>query len=428
MRRLLHLLTKRTLVQNTVWALAGQGLATLVRGFYLIILARSLGAEQYGTFAAVLAVVSILAGFGPLGTGYVLLQNVARNAGRLPTAWGNSILVTAVGATALTLLLMTFHGLVFPPSVTLLVIGLTALAQILLYSVTETAGQAFQAFQRLEIVALIQVLTNVTKLIAAAVLNLTTPSPTVLQWSSLYFLSALVAAMIAMALVHRELGTPLIARSRIPGELKDGAYFAVSATTQASYNEIDKAMLARLSTLEATGIYAASHRLIYIVLVPVRSVFFAALARFFQHGAHGIGGSVGFARRLAPITLGYALCASVLLFVSAPLAPHLLGADYQAAVDVIRWLSVIPLLSALHSLASNALIGAGHQQVRTYALVVAALTNVGVNLWLIPRYSWRGAAWSRIATEMLLVCLLWALTWHRYRSSERATTPGAAPP
>jgi O-antigen/teichoic acid export membrane protein len=76
---------------------------------------------------------------------------------------------------------------------------------------------------------------------------------------------------------------------------------------------------------------------------------------------------------------------------------------------------VIPLLSALHTVLGDALTGAGYQRIRTYALLLAAATNVLANLWLIPRYSWRGAAWTRIATEALLVCLIWGLTWHRYR-------------
>jgi O-antigen/teichoic acid export membrane protein len=423
-----HPPAKRTLVQNTVWALAGQGLGTLVRGVYFVVIARALGVEQYGAFVAVLAVVSILGPLSPLGTGFVLLQNVARNVDRLPTAWGNSILVTGLGGIVLTLLLMAFHSFVFPASISVLVIGLTGLAQIPLFFLAETACQAFQAFERLHRAALIYILGNLTKLIAAILLTVTIQSPSVLEWSVLYFVSCLLTAIIAMALVHRELGAPRLARSRITKEMSDGAYFAVGTTTQVSYNEIDKAMLARLSTLEAAGIYAASQRLIDFSLAPIRSVSLAALARFFQHGAHGIRGSVGFARRVAPVALGYALGVGILLFVSAPLVPLLLGADYQPAVDVIRWLSVIPFLSALHTLSGDALTGAGYQRIRTYALLLAAITNALANLWLIPRYSWRGAAWTRIATEAMLVCLLWVLTWHSYRlraphSAPQPTTP-----
>jgi O-antigen/teichoic acid export membrane protein len=201
----------------------------------------------------------------------------------------------------------------------------------------------------------------------------------------------------------------------------------VGGATEISYQEIDKAILARLSTLEATGVYAASHRLIDMAFVPVQSLLLAGRAKFFEHGAHGIRGSIGLARRVAPLSLAYGLGVGVLLFVSAPLVPHLFGSDYTSAVSVIRWLSVIPLLKTLHSLAGNALTGAGYQRVRTYALIMAASTNVFANLWLIPRYSWRGAAWSRIATEALLVCLLGALTWHNYRFRERLSAPETTP-
>jgi O-antigen/teichoic acid export membrane protein len=35
-----------------------------------------------------------------------------------------------------------------------------------------------------------------------------------------------------------------------------------------------------------------------------------------------------------------------------------------------------------------------------------AVFNILINLWLIPAYSWRGAAWSSIASDALLACLM----------------------
>jgi O-antigen/teichoic acid export membrane protein len=32
------------------------------------------------------------------------------------------------------------------------------------------------------------------------------------------------------------------------------------------------------------------------------------------------------------------------------------------------------------------------------------LFNILLNLWLIPAYSWRGAAWSSLASDGLLAC------------------------
>jgi O-antigen/teichoic acid export membrane protein len=73
-------------------------------------------------------------------------------------------------------------------------------------------------------------------------------------------------------------------------------------------------------------------------------------------------------------------------------------------VEALRWLSVLPILKALHYFFTNALTGAGYQALRARIQAGVAVFNVLINLWLIPAYSWRGAAWSSIASDGLLAC------------------------
>jgi O-antigen/teichoic acid export membrane protein len=70
-------------------------------------------------------------------------------------------------------------------------------------------------------------------------------------------------------------------------------------------------------------------------------------------------------------------------------------------------LALLPLLKTFHYFAADSLTGAGHQGLRTLVQVLVALFNVAVNLWLIPVYSWRGAAWSSLASDGLLAASLW---------------------
>jgi O-antigen/teichoic acid export membrane protein len=56
----------------------------------------------------------------------------------------------------------------------------------------------------------------------------------------------------------------------------------------------------------------------------------------------------------------------------------------------------------VHFFLSDALSGAGHQGLRSAIQIGVALFNVLINFWLIPAYSWRGAAWSSIASDALL--------------------------
>jgi O-antigen/teichoic acid export membrane protein len=62
--------------------------------------------------------------------------------------------------------------------------------------------------------------------------------------------------------------------------------------------------------------------------------------------------------------------------------------------------------------AGDAITAAGYQKFRLVCQAVAAAFNFGVNLYLIPRFSWRGAALSSLVTDALLAIFNWiALGW-----------------
>lgn len=166
-------------------------------------------------------------------------------------------------------------------------------------------------------------------------------------------------------------------------------------------------MLARLSSLQATGIYASAYRLIDVAFVPVRSLLAAAYAKFFQHGTSGIAGTIDFSKRLLPLAGLYGAIVGIALFFLAPVVPYILGHEYQDAVAALRWLAPLPLLKALHYFAADTLTGAGFQGLRSATQAIVAVFNILVNLWLIPLYSWQGAAWSSLASDGLLVLSLW---------------------
>ena len=191
--------------------------------------------------------------------------------------------------------------------------------------------------------------------------------------------------------------------------MREGAYFSITLSSQNIYNDIDKTMLARLATLEAAGIYGAAYRIIDVSFTPVRSLLYASYARFFQSGVSGIRGTLAFSVKLLPYAVGYGLLASLVLFLFAPVLPYILGKEYTETVLALRWLSLLPLLKSIHYFAADSLTGAGFQGTRSICQLVTAFLNVGLILWLIPAYSWRGAAWASIATDLVLALAMWGL-------------------
>ncbi len=53
------------------------------------------------------------------------------------------------------------------------------------------------------------------------------------------------------------------------------------------------------------------------------------------------------------------------------------------------------------------------------------MANVGLNFWLIPAYSWTGAAVSTLVSDGLLAVCLWSVVLTGVRSERRAD-PGRA--
>jgi O-antigen/teichoic acid export membrane protein len=274
--------------------------------------------------------------------------------------------------------------------------------------------------ERLGRTAQLQVLQSVAKLAAVVGLVSLTPFRSAGAWGAFYLTSSVITSVVAVWLVNRELARPRLALARMRRELVEGFFFSISLSAQNAYNDIDKTMLARLTTLAVVGNYGMAYRLIDIAFTPVRSLLWATNARFFQHGAAGARTSLAYARRLLPAAALYAIGAGLVLCLVAPLVPRLLGPQYQDAVAAIRWLAPLPLLKSIHYLAADALTGAGYQGRRSLVQVLVAAFNVTINLWLIPAYSWVGAAWASLLSDGLLVMLLWMVLGHVIATSPRS--------
>jgi O-antigen/teichoic acid export membrane protein len=394
--------SKSTLAQNTLWMVLGQGLRLGISVLYFTVIARSLGTHNYGAFVAVVSLVAIVFPFGALGSGILLIKNVSRDQSLFGVYWGRGLLTTTVASSALLLVTVALARFILPTEIPFPLLLLVSASDLIGMSLIWLAGQAFQAFERLNWTAIIHVLISATRLIGALIVVQIHPHPTALQWGYIYSCSTATVVIASLALVTAKLGLPHLAWPRSKAELREGFFFSASLCAQTVYNDLDKTMLASLSTLEATGIYGAAYRILEASVVPIASLRQAAYPNFFRRGLHGISGCLPYAKLQAARAL---LCGVVIaagLLVLAGVVPYFLGQEYARAVEALRWLAILPIFRAVHYFYSDALSGAGHQGLRTALQAAVALFNVLINCWLIPAYSWRGAAWSSIASDGLL--------------------------
>lgn len=405
-----QILSKSTLARNTVYMLGGRGVRMVIQAIYFLVIARALGASQYGAFVGAVSLVAIAVPFSSWGMGFILIRKVSRDRTAFRRSWGDALCVTLISGGILLGLAALSSRWIWGRSIPVSVLLLVGLSDLFAVRLVDLATQAFVAVELLRKTAEVNVILSLSRMLGAMVLLFSVAHPTASSWTLLYLGTGVIAATYSFVAVTRTLGLPEFGLRMSRAEFKEGFYFAIGLASQTIYNDVDKTMLVRLSGLEAAGIYGAAYRIIDALFAPISSLVYAAYARFFRHGAHGISEGMRFARKLLVYSIPYGLLTAATLALASPVLPKLLGADFADSGAALRWLSPLILFKCIHYFYADSLAGAGFQGIRAAVQLGVAGVNVVVNLWLIPAYSWRGAAWASLVSDGLLLVCLWAVT------------------
>jgi O-antigen/teichoic acid export membrane protein len=407
-KRLSARLRKSELAQNTGKLAMGNGLRLIIQAVYLVLIGRSLGPKEYGAFVAMTSFVAVTSPFAGLGCPMILLKYVARERSLLPVYWGNGLLTISISASLLTIVILCLTPFILGPEF-LLLTALVCVADLFMIRITELATFAFAALGRMGESARISVYINSARLIGIAVVSSTYRHPGVREWTVAYTLGATVcfayAFLRASFAAKRIQFDPKQAWRNVP----ESALFAVSGSSTTIYNDVDKTMVAKLSSFTATGIYAIAYRIIDVSLVPVRALLTAAYPDFFRIGVGGASATKKYAYWLIRRATPFGAFIFIVLLLGAPVIPHVLGRNYSSAVEAVRWLAIIPFLRCIHIFLADGLTGAGYQGGRTLVQVGIGALNVLLNLYFIRHWAWRGAAWSSVICDVMLALSLWVL-------------------
>jgi O-antigen/teichoic acid export membrane protein len=417
-------LLRHRILRNASWILCGHSFQLVGRVAYFVIVAHVLGPAGYGTYVACTALLKALSPFSVFGTANVMTKYVARDRTVLPVYFGNALLVTILFGALLTLVALLVRPAVLPSGVTVTMLMVVAVAEFLGTQLTAICAQVFEALEEARHYA--QLLTWSTALRVAAAVALLASAHTPLHWAYLYASAGMIATISGVAAVWWCCARPRFRLNLLAPSLREGFHFATSMATQTVYDDIDKVMLSRLSTVEATAIYAVAYRFIEAAMLPIHSVTAATFPEFFRQGMSGVTSAFSFARRIIRRSVLYGLSTAAFLFLTAGSVPLIMGPAYAESAVALRWLSLLTVLKSVHAFLTDTLTGADQQWQRSSAQFVVAGFNVLVNVWIIRAFAWRGAAWSSLMTDSLLVALLYVIIrWHlrRERKLIEATTP-----
>jgi O-antigen/teichoic acid export membrane protein len=411
--------SKNALLRDTANLGVGQGIKLILQAIYFLFIARSLGPSQYGAFIAITAMTGIISPYVGLGSGNLFLKNVRSGKRSESVCWGNGLLITLTTGSMTAVLLAGLAHLWLPSLPVVLLLALSV-SDLVLMRIIDLASFGFAASDRMGMTAVQNTTMSFLRVVGIVLLATLYHHVSLAQWIWTYLLTGAIGAAFAVQQGSALWGVPHTALSALWEDVREGWFFSVSTSAQTVYNDIDKTMLAHLSTLSATGVYGAAYRIIDTSLTPIRALVSAAYPQFFRIGTDGIGATYSHAKRLIRKAVLFGVVDFFGLIAIAPLLPHLLGPKYAAVVPAIRLLALIPVMRCIHWFLADALSGADGQGLRAAVQVGVALLNVGLNLIILPRWSWVGAAWTSLISDAALMAAIYAAVhWKLLRASQR---------
>jgi O-antigen/teichoic acid export membrane protein len=393
-----------SLARNAGWVFVGQGIGLLLQAVYFVLLARLLGTREYGIYAGAFALASMPSAYSTLGTGTLLVRYVSADKRLFSIYWGNVLLVTSITSFAVVGVLHIIAKHLLDPGSAAIVV-LCAVGNCFCSQLATCAGQVFQTFEKLRITATLNLLTNFLRFLAAGTMLFSLHRATAWQWAIASLAVSLIAALTAVITVTVKYGRPKFQPKIFFSGAAEGFGYSFATSTTSVYNDLDKTMLSHYGMHVANGIYTMAYRVVDIATIPVLSIRDAAMPRFFREGARGLKHSAHLASRLLKRAVVLALFSTVVMFFLAPLIPRIVGPGFTESILALRWLCLIPVFRSVHQMAGSALTGAGLQKYRTSSQLTAAVASLCLNVALIPRYGWLGAAWGSLVTDGLLAAM-----------------------
>ena len=390
-----------SLRHQAAWMISGNGVAVFFQAIYFVLMGRMLGSHEYGAFVGVVALVNVLSQFSSLGMEMILLRNISRDRASFASTWGKALLVSGCGFVVVLAIAIVYGRLFLAPELRILV-PYVAISDALFGKLAQLASRALQGGDHAGWSARLTALTNGTRmLVAALLLGFSMHAhrhASALTWAEVYWLASLAVASVGVILVTRMLGLPRFTRVRW-SELGEGLSFSLSSSAISVYNDIDKTLLVSMGQSYAAGIYAAAYRVVDVLTTPIYSLYAAAAPRFFREGARGVASAAHFSNRMLRWTLPFGVLAALCLFLGAPILPFAFGHTFAGSVTVLRWLCLLPVIRGMQYAWGTTITASSSQWLRTATQAAAAVLNLTLNLLLIPRWSWQGAAVASLITD-----------------------------
>jgi O-antigen/teichoic acid export membrane protein len=380
------------LLKNTIFLFIAEITRPLISLFLIAYISRVLGADGVGQYGTILTFLFFFETFAMLGLENIIIRDIAASRAKKEKYLSASVWISVISTLVALIILFLLVNLIHYPEVVTSGIKILSLS-LLFFILTGFINSFFEGLQRMEFKSCLAI----SETLLRVSLGLLAVS---LGYGVLGLIWTLVAVRIIICLASFYLLVKQGIRLKFQTEwylcfslLKQTMIFLLISFISATYWRIDVLMLSKMKLMSDVGSYTVAYRLVDILkglsysyiaaLFPmISSTFTFSKGSFEKHCLM----SVRYLFILTfPISIGTSILAGKILVL-------IYGAEFIGSANCLRILIWTICFFPIALIFARALVASHNQRWDLGANILGMLFNIILNIILIPRLSYLGAA------------------------------------
>lgn len=388
-------------IASNLFSLSSAEIAKRLLGFFtLVYLGRVLDKEGFGVIGFASAFISYFVlvvnfGFSTYGT-----REISKDEKNIAKYVNSIISIKILLALFLGLILIIYTVLSTKNIITKYVVLITG---INLFVDAIALNWVFQAIEKMQFIAVRQILSGLISLVG--VIFFVHSQNDVIIAASILAVSALFGNMWLIP-IYQKMFARIKFQFSIPfwKELvKESFPLAVASVMIGIYYNLDMVMLGYMKPDSDVGVYNAAYKIFLLGIVPFQlifSAFFPSLSRVGLKKSEEFNSTI---LNYAKLILGSGIISGVVLLTfSERIILLVFGESYLASAVPLSILAINVMVISVNVFLGNPMIAWGKQKEYSIAIALGAISNIILNFILIPKYSYIGAAFATLLSEIIV--------------------------
>lgn len=392
----------KTIFKNMSWLFVSQIIGAICAFVWTVLIARYLSVSDYGIMNFAVSFTGMIAIIMDLGVSTHIVRHIATDFDSAPKYLGNAIPLKSIFSAFTFVIALIILILMHCDELTIQITLLFTIERIFA-SFTGLFNGSLQAVEEGKYQAIGNILLNILLLIFMF-LSITGDYG-LYGITFAYLIANLIVVLFLYIAVKKIVSKPKFEFDRefckkitmisIP--------FALTSFFGIVLYSVDMVMLTNMVSSYANGIYSAAYKLISVLTLfygVYSAVIFPVMSRFYKNEKNLL--VVSLEKSIKYLMLVMIPISFATILYSQDIVVLFFGQKYSPTSSVLSILICTVPLTFITGACQNMLNASHKEKFVTITLLIATLFNIVSNLFIIPRYSYNGAAITNILSDIII--------------------------